>query len=115
MAHKKILAPGRLTVSIALVGRRIHLVRHHNVMLDRDLAELYGVKTIALRQQVKRNLGAISGGLYVPGVGRGGRDLGITNCDTIAPQLRRVAAIRVYPGRRGDAVFSVEEHTGRSS
>ena len=25
-------------------------------MLDRDLAELYGVKTIALRQQVKRNL-----------------------------------------------------------
>ena len=25
------------------------------VMLDRDLAELYGVKTIALRQQVKRN------------------------------------------------------------
>ncbi len=24
-------------------------------MLDRDLAELYGVKTIALRQQVKRN------------------------------------------------------------
>jgi hypothetical protein len=25
-------------------------------MLDRDLAELYGVKAIALRQQVKRNL-----------------------------------------------------------
>jgi hypothetical protein len=56
MALKKILAPGRLTVSIALVERRIHLVRRHNVMLDRDLAELYGVKTIALRQQVKRNL-----------------------------------------------------------
>ena len=25
-------------------------------MLDRDLAELYGVKPIALRQQVKRNI-----------------------------------------------------------
>jgi ORF6N domain len=27
----------------------------HKVMLDRDLAELYGVRPIALRQQVKRN------------------------------------------------------------
>jgi hypothetical protein len=46
----------RLPVPITLVERRIHLLRHHNVMLDRDLAELYRVKTIALRQQVKRNL-----------------------------------------------------------
>ncbi|MBV8775033.1 MAG: ORF6N domain-containing protein [Deltaproteobacteria bacterium] len=33
----------------------IHVIRSHKVMLDRDLATLYGVKTIALRQQVKRN------------------------------------------------------------
>ncbi len=39
-----------------LVERRIHLVRNSNVMLDRDLSALYRVKTIALRQQVKRNL-----------------------------------------------------------
>ncbi len=39
-----------------LVERRIHPVRNFNVMLDRDLAALYRVKTIALRQQVKRNL-----------------------------------------------------------
>ena len=39
-----------------LVERRIHSVRNFNVMLDRDLAALYRVKTIALRQQVKRNL-----------------------------------------------------------
>jgi len=38
------------------VERRIHTVRNFNVMLDRDLAALYRVKTIALRQQVKRNL-----------------------------------------------------------
>jgi len=31
------------------------LIRGKKVMLDRDLAELYGVKAIALRQQVKRN------------------------------------------------------------
>ena len=35
--------------------RRIHLIRGQRVMIDRDLADLYGVRTIALRQQVKRN------------------------------------------------------------
>ncbi len=37
------------------VERRILLVRGHKVMLDSDLAELYGVKPIRLREQVKRN------------------------------------------------------------
>ena len=44
-----------LPVSIQLVERRIYLIRGQKVMLDRDLAELYQVKPIALRQQVKRN------------------------------------------------------------
>jgi hypothetical protein len=35
--------------------RRIYSIRGKKVMLDRDLADLYAVKTIALRQQVKRN------------------------------------------------------------
>ena len=34
----------------------IRVIRGRKVMLDRDLAELYGVKPIALRQQVKRNM-----------------------------------------------------------
>ncbi|MEK6780703.1 MAG: ORF6N domain-containing protein [Bacteroidota bacterium] len=34
---------------------KIYLIRNHKVMLDRDLAELYGVKAIRLREQVKRN------------------------------------------------------------
>lgn len=37
------------------IERRIYSIRGHRVMLDRELAELYGVRTIALRQQVKRN------------------------------------------------------------
>ena len=39
----------------ALIQQNIHLIRGHKVMLDRDLAYLYGVPAIALRQQVKRN------------------------------------------------------------
>lgn len=38
-----------------IVMNKIYLIRGHKVMLDRDLAELYGVKSIRLREQVKRN------------------------------------------------------------
>jgi hypothetical protein len=44
-------------VPIASVESHIHVIRGQRVMLDRDLAGLYGVKAIALRQQVKRNRG----------------------------------------------------------
>ena len=37
------------------IEQSILLIREQKVMLDRDLAKLYGVKPIALRQQVARN------------------------------------------------------------
>lgn len=39
------------------ISQRIHAIRGHRVMLDADLAELYGVMTGALNQAVKRNKG----------------------------------------------------------
>ncbi len=38
-----------------IVINKIYLIREQKVMLDRDLAELYGVETRALNQAVKRN------------------------------------------------------------
>jgi phage regulator Rha-like protein len=38
-----------------VVLNKIYLIRNQKVMLDRDLAELYDVKPIRLREQVKRN------------------------------------------------------------
>lgn len=38
------------------VINRIYLLRGKKVMLDRDLAEMYGVETRVLNQAVKRNL-----------------------------------------------------------
>ena len=38
-----------------MVMDKIYYVRKQRVMLDKDLAELYGVKPIRLREQVKRN------------------------------------------------------------
>lgn len=37
------------------IERRIYLIRGHKVMLDADLAALYGVSTTRLNQQVRRN------------------------------------------------------------
>ena len=38
------------------IMNKIYLVRGQKVMMDRDLAELYGVETRTLKQQVKRNI-----------------------------------------------------------
>jgi ORF6N domain len=35
---------------------RIYVIRNEKVMLDRDLAELYGIETRVLKQAVKRNI-----------------------------------------------------------
>lgn len=40
-----------------LIMSKIYLLRSQKIMLDRDLAALYGVKPIRLREQVKRNNG----------------------------------------------------------
>ena len=39
-----------------LIISKIYLVRGEKVMLDRDLAKLFDVKAIRLREQVKRNI-----------------------------------------------------------
>ena len=44
-------------VPVERIEKSILLIRGHKVMLDGDLAELYGVTTAALNQAVKRNIG----------------------------------------------------------
>ena len=39
-----------------VIERKIYLIRGRKVMLDRDLAALYGVETKNLNLQVKRNI-----------------------------------------------------------
>jgi hypothetical protein len=42
-------------VPIEMIEKKIYLIRGQKVMLDRDLAALYGVETRALNQAVRRN------------------------------------------------------------
>ena len=44
------------TVPQEILMSKIYLLRNEKIILDRDLAILYGVKSIRLREQVKRNL-----------------------------------------------------------
>ncbi len=53
-------------VPVELIAQKIFLIRGHKVMLDKDLALLYGVKPTALRQQVKRNLDRFPGDFMFP-------------------------------------------------
>ena len=43
-------------LSVEKIAGKIFLIRRVKVMLDRDLAELYGVETKALKQAVRRNI-----------------------------------------------------------
>jgi ORF6N domain len=57
MAKKTFLVLRRTStaVPVAFIERRIYFARGQKVMLDTDLAELYGVPTFRLNERVKRN------------------------------------------------------------
>jgi hypothetical protein len=40
----------------SMIEERIFFIREQHVMIDRDIAELYGIETKVLNQQVKRNM-----------------------------------------------------------
>ena len=42
-------------IPLEKIEQKIYLIRRHKVMLDKDLARLYGVPTKRLNEQVKRN------------------------------------------------------------
>jgi hypothetical protein len=48
--------PAIVAVPVALIERRIYVMRGQKVMLDSDLADLYQVPTKRLNEQVRRNL-----------------------------------------------------------
>jgi len=50
MSSKKLVIPDEVVMN------KIYLIRGQKVMIDQDLAELYGVETKVLKQQVKRNI-----------------------------------------------------------
>src|ERR1044072_5894493 len=57
MQHQEtVMAKSLINLPVELIERAIYLIRGEKVMLDRDLASLYGVETKMLNRAVKRNL-----------------------------------------------------------
>ncbi|HET6893458.1 MAG TPA: ORF6N domain-containing protein [Pyrinomonadaceae bacterium] len=55
MPSQEKLTATSLSLSVQLIERRIYLIRGQKVMIDFDLAELYGVPTKRLNERVSRN------------------------------------------------------------
>ena len=83
----------------------IFFIRGQKVMLDADLAALYGVSTTRLNQAIKRNLKRFPSDFST----HRGRDqaFDITNCDTKPPgrsaNCAAVSPLRVYRAGRSHA------------
>ena len=54
--YKANMTVSESSLNIETLSQRIYSIRSLNVILDADLAELYGVTTKRLNEQVKRNL-----------------------------------------------------------
>jgi hypothetical protein len=67
-------------IPIERIGRCIFLLRGEKVMLDRDLAELYGVETRILNQAVKRNMSRFPADFMFK-LDKQEADQLVTNCD----------------------------------
>ncbi|MDQ6960018.1 MAG: ORF6N domain-containing protein [Mariprofundaceae bacterium] len=70
-------------IPVELIEKRILLIRSQKVMLDADLAEMYGVETRALHQAVKRNLDRFPPDFMFQLSREGKREV-ITNCDHLS-------------------------------
>ena len=64
------------------IENRIFTIRGQKVMIDRDLAELYGVKTMVLNQAVKRNIKRFPNDFMFKLTNDELKEL-ITNCDRL--------------------------------
>jgi len=65
---------------LAEISKRILVIRGHKAMIDADLANLYGVTTKQLNQQVKRNRERFPADFFFQ-LTREERDEVVTNCD----------------------------------
>ena len=52
--RKSSIAPN--SASVEIIGNMIYILRGHKVMLDYDLASLYGIETKYLKRAVRRNI-----------------------------------------------------------
>ena len=69
-----------MTNEIAIIQNKILVIRNQHVMIDRDIAELYGVETKRLNEQVKRNIERFPAD-FMFALNKAEKDELVANCD----------------------------------
>ncbi len=77
------MTPVSTLVAPELLAQRILLIRGHKVMIDADLADLYGVPTKVLNQSVRRNLERFPSDFMFQLTSEEKQEV-VTNCDHLA-------------------------------
>ncbi|MDP8211707.1 MAG: ORF6N domain-containing protein [Candidatus Zapsychrus exili] len=91
-------------ISEEIIKNKIFLIRSKKVMLDRDLAQLYGVETKALNQAVKRNIRRFPKDFMFRLSKKEAKTL-VTNCDRLAPLKHSTATSSAFT-EQGVAMLS---------
>ena len=79
------------------IERAILSIRGEKVMLDSDLAELYGVETSVLNQAVKRNLGRFPPDFMFQLTATEALSEPVTNCDRLPNSRFTVSLLMPSP------------------
>ncbi len=77
-----------LVIPVGKIEPRIRQIRGLRVLLDSDLAELYGVPTFRLNEQSEAQPEPLSGRLHVPAQYEGSKSFDIAICDVKNRQWR---------------------------
>ena len=99
-------------VPIELIKSKIVVLRHEKVMIDRDIAELYGVLTKALNQAVTRNRKRFPPD-FMFRVTKAEKGELVTNCDRFRPLKHSSAMPRAFT-EQGVAMLSSVLNTDRA-
>jgi len=92
--------------AVGAITRRIYVIREQKVMLDRDLAKLYGVPTKVFNQAIKRNRGRFLADFMFQLTAGGGAIFEVTICDLKRPRREPLPALRIHAGRRPSVLKS---------
>ncbi len=94
-----------VTAASDAIENKIFVVRDHRVMLDSDLATLYEVKTKALKQSVKRNIGRFPDDFMFE-LSVEERDELVTNCDRLQKTLKHSSVLPMAFTEHGVVMLS---------
>ena len=102
-----------LKLSPEAVAQRILVIRGQKVMLDADLAEMYGVETKRLNEQVKRNIDRFPIDFMFQLTAEEKAEV-VANCDHLA-NLKFSRALPFAFTEHGDAIRQLMTHPEQAS